>query len=456
MFTNDLVDLIKDIYQNSEKISQLSEINVGGWVKSIRESKEIVFITLNDGSILENLQLIISRENFPQNSLLNKINFASCLLVNGKLILTPQRKQLCELLVKRIEIINSTADDYPLQKNNIPLEVVREYPHLRAKTNYFLTIFRLRHNISKAIHDFFHQENFYYVSTPIITSSDAEGAGEFFNIITNQKDPFFSKEASLTVSGQLQAEALAQGLGKVYTFSPCFRAEKSHTTRHLAEFYMIEPEMTFTNLEKVINLAERLVKYVINYVVINNIKELQFFEKFNEKKLISKLQKILTSDFRKISYDESIKILEKEKNNFVFNDIKWGIDLQSEHEKYLCQYFSNQPVFVTNYPIHLKAFYMKSNSDKKTVDCFDLLFPEIGELIGGSMREDNYEILREKALKVGLDINNLSWYLDLRRYGYAPSGGFGLGLERLIMFISGTENIRDTIAFARYAKHLEC
>lgn len=398
---------IKDIYQNLAKISKLLEIKVGGWVKSIRESKEIVFITLNDGSMIDNLQLIISQENFSQNDLIGKINFASYLLVSGKLILTPQRKQLCEMLVQQIETVNSTDNNYPLQKNNIPLEVVRDYPHLRAKTNYFLTIFRLRHNISKAVHDFFHHENFYYVPTPIITSSDTEGAGEFFNIITSEKDSFFPKPASLTVSGQLQAEALAQGLGKVYTFSPCFRAENSHTTRHLAEFYMIEPEMAFADLEKVINLAEKLVKYVFDYVITNNIKELKFLEKFNKKELISKLQKILNSDFKKISYDESIKILEKERNKFVFNDIKWGIDLQFEHEKYLCQYFDNQPVFVTDYPIHLKAFYMKNNSDEKTTSSFDLLLPEIGELIGGSMREDNYEILREKALKIGLDTNNL-------------------------------------------------
>ncbi|KAG0632723.1 asparagine--tRNA ligase [Tuber brumale] len=395
---------IKDIYQNAEKVSELLEIKVGGWVKSIRESKEIIFITLNDGSISESLQLIILRENFSQNYSLGKINFASCLLVSGKLTLTPQLKQ--------IEIINP--------------EVVRDYPHLRAKTNYFLTIFRLRHNISRAIHDFFHHENFYYVPTPIITSSDAEGAGEFFNVTANQKEPFFSKPASLTVSGQLQAETLAQGLGKVYTFSPCFRAENSHTTRHLVEFYMVEPEMAFADLDKLINLAERLIKY-----------ELKFLEKFNEKEIISKLQKILTSDFKKIK---------KEKNR---------IDLQSEHEKYLCRYFSNQPVFVTNYPLHLKAFYMKNNLDNKTASSFDLLLPEIGELIGASMREDNYEILREKALKIGLDTNNLRWYLDLRRYGYASSGGFGLGLERLIMFISGTENIRDVIAFPRYPKRLE-
>jgi len=446
-----VITSIEEVYQRSEFLSKLEKIKIGGWVKSVRESKEIIFVALNDGSSLENLQLVILQKNLSQVDLLKKINFASSLVVSGQLILTPEREQTCELRVFEIEFIGSSTDDYPLQKKSIPLEIVREYPHLRAKTNYFLTLFRLRHSVSKAIQDFFHQEGFYYVSTPIITSDDAEGAGELFNITTKEKESFFSKPTTLTVSGQLQAEALAQGLGKVYTFAPCFRAEKSHTTRHLAEFWMIEPEMAFADLETIINLAKRLVKYVINYIVNNNIKELEFLENYNRKEIINKLKKILSNDFRKVDYSEGIEILKKNKQKFVFNDIKWGMDLQSEHEKYLCQHFDNSPIFITNYPTDLKAFYMKNNPDEKTVACFDLLLPEIGELIGGSMRENSYEILKEKAQKVGLDTSDLSWYLDLRKYGYAPSGGFGLGLERLIMFISGTENIRDTIAFPRYS-----
>ncbi|MCE8163532.1 MAG: asparagine--tRNA ligase [Candidatus Moeniiplasma glomeromycotorum] len=450
---------ISDIYNNHEELSQLEKIKVGGWVKSIREvSKEIIFIILNDGSTLDNLQMVISKKTFSQLGLLEKVNFGSSLLVNGKLLLTPQRKQSCELQVAEIELINPVADYYPLQKKDIPLEVVRSVPHLRTKTNYFLVLFRLRHSISKAIHDFFHQEGFYYVPTPIITSNDAEGAGEIFNLTTNEKEPFFPKSAKLTVSGQLQAESLAQGLGKVYTFGPCFRAEKSHTTRHLAEFWMVEPEMTFTDLEGVINLAERMIKHVVNHVLVNNNSELKFLENYdeeNKKEIISKLKKFAGEKFKKIDYNKAIELLEKSKEIFVFNDIKWGMDLQSEHEKYLCQHFDNLPVFVINYPQELKAFYMKNNPDGKTVAGFDLLFPEIGELIGGSMRENNYQLLQAKAQKIGLDVNNLNWYLILRQSGYAPSGGFGLGLERLIMLISGTENIRDTIAFPRFPGKLD-
>jgi asparaginyl-tRNA synthetase len=444
---------IKEIYQNAEKLSKLEKIKVGGWVKSFRQKK---FIELNDGSTLDNLQIVIPRENFSQLGLSKRINFASSLLVSGKLILlTTEYKQPFELQAIEVEIANPADINYPLQKQNIPLKIVRDYPHLRAKTYYFLALFRLRHSISKAIHDFFHQAGFYYVPTPIITSSDTEGAGETFNVTTNtnEKELFFPQPVKLTVSGQLEAEALAQGLGRVYTFGSCFRAEKSHTTRHLAEFWMVEPEMVFADLETIIDLAEKMVKYVINHVLINNNQELEHFGSYNKKEIVNKLKKISQTSFKKISYSECIEILEKNKNSFTFNNIEWGIDLQAEHEKYLCQYFGDRPVFITNYPADLKAFYMKNNPDGKTVACFDLLFPEIGELIGGSVREDNYQTLQEKADKQNLNTDDLSWYFDLRKCGYAPSAGFGLGLERLIMFISGTENIRDTIAFPRYCNY---
>jgi asparaginyl-tRNA synthetase len=449
-----VITSIEEVYQKSGFLSKLEQIKVSGWVKSVRESKKIIFVALNDGSSLRNLQVVISQKLFPQLGLLEKINFASSLAVSGQLVLTPEREQICELRVSEIEFVSLSADDYPLQKKSIPLEVVRNYPHLRAKTNYFSAIFRLRHSISKAIHDFFSQEGFYYVPTPIITSSDAEGAGETFNVAANEKKPFFSEPSRLTVSGQLQAEALAQGLGKVYTFGPCFRAEKSHTTRHLAEFWMVEPEMVFVDLERIISLAERMIKYVVNYVLDNNSIELKYLEGYdreNKKEIIGKLKRILNADFKRVDYGESIDLLKKNKQRFVFDSIKWGMDLQSEHEKYLCQYFENSPVFITNYPVDLKAFYMKNNLDGKTVSCFDLLLPEVGELVGGSVRESSYEVLKAKAKKVGLNTSDLGWYLDLRKYGYAPSGGFGLGLERLIMFISGTENIRDVIAFPRYS-----
>ena len=451
-----LITTIKDIHQHAEKISRLEKIKVGGWVKSIRQSKNISFITLNDGSCLQNLQIVCS---FHLAEEVKNINFSSCLIVEGRIVLTPNRDQKIELQAQKIEFVNLTETDYPLQKQAIPLEVVRNFPHLRAKTNYFLAVFKLRSQISWAIHQFFQQEGFYYLHTPLITANDTEGAGELFTLTTRQdkqyEKDFFHKQAKLTVSGQLQAEALAQGLGKVYTFSPCFRAENSHTTRHLAEFWMVEPEMAFADLKDILNLTEDLLKHVIKKIIKDNLSELEYLEKYQQKELIGELKKISNLDFPRLTYAECLEILVKNKENFIYNEIKWGIDLQSEHEKYLCQHFGNLPVFVINYPIELKAFYMKNNPDNKTAACFDLLFPHVGEMVGGSMREDNYQILIEKAKKIGLDIDNLSWYFDLRKYGYAPSGGFGLGLERLIMFISGTENIRDTIAFPRFPGKLE-
>lgn len=441
------------IYQNLEKYNS-TIIQVQGWVKSIRESKEITFVSLNDGSTIENLQIVFNLQKFSQSEKLSQLNFGNGLVVKGKLVLTPQRKQLCELEVQEIIFSNQTDSDYPLQKKSLPLEVVRNHPHLRTKTNYFLAMFRLRSSLTFAIHQFFQQEEFHLVTTSIITSNDTEGVGELFTLITDddksKNEGFFGKSAKLTVSGQLQAESLAQGLGKVYTFNPCFRAEKSHTTRHLAEFWMLEPEISFANLNDILELSEKLIKYIINYAITNNYRELEYFEKYGKKEIISKIKKITNESFQKIDYTEAVKILEKNKDKFICNKIYWGMDLQSEHEKYLCQYF-DKPVFVTNYPKELKAFYMKNNADGKTVACMDLLVPEIGELIGGSAREDNYSSLKEKA-KLNEDLN---WYYDLRRYGYAPSAGFGLGFERLLMFLIGTENIRDTIPFPRYSKHLE-
>ncbi|KLL04107.1 MAG: asparaginyl-tRNA synthetase [Mycoplasmataceae bacterium CE_OT135] len=447
---------IARIFSEAQKLSQLEEIKVQGWVKSIRQSKNISFITLNDGSCLQNLQVVCPSHLTEE---IKNANFGSCLRAKGKLILTLDRAQKIELRAQKIEFVNPAAADYPLQKQAIPLEVVRNYPHLRAKTNYFLAIFKLRSQVSWTIHQFFQQAGFFYIHTPLITANDTEGAGELFTVTTRQdkqyEKDFFRKQGKLTVSGQLQAEALAQGLGKVYTFSPCFRAENSHTTRHLAEFWMIEPEMTFADLDDLLNLAENLLKYVIQKAIENNLPELEYLEKYHQKELIGKLKKISKLAFPRLNYAECLKILEKNKKNFVYNEIKWGMDLQSEHEKYLCQHFNNSPVFVVNYPTELKAFYMKNNLDQKTVVCFDLLFPEIGELIGGSVRENNYQTLIKKAQKISLDVDNFAWYFDLRNFGYAPSGGFGLGLERLLMFLTGTENIRDVIPFPRYPQHLE-
>jgi asparaginyl-tRNA synthetase len=441
---------LKKIIAQAENISQQKSLKVSGWVQSIRQNK---FIEIRDGSSLKTLQLLVPPTLLSQ---LKTVKFGSYLQAEGQLTLTPHRTQNCELRIEKITSVSSPDEDYPFQKHKMPLTVVRTYPHLRSKTNYFLALFRLRHSISKVIHDFFDQEGFYYVPTPIITSNDAEGAGESFSVTTHQKAAFFAKPAQLTVSGQLHAEALAQGLGKVYTFGPCFRAEKSHTTRHLAEFWMVEAELVPTDLTALLKLVQNLVKFVLRAVLAKHREELEYLEKYSQKEIISKLVAGSEKDFISLDYTQALQILSVMScKNFVFSPLEWGKDLKAEHEKYLSHYFGNQPIFITNYPRDLKAFYMKNNADGKTVAGFDLIFPEIGELIGGSMREDNHQILLKKAQKVGLDINNLSWYFDLRKSGYAPSGGFGLGLERLIMFISGSENIQDTLAFPCFHRHLD-
>ena len=423
----------------------IKEIEVSGWVKATRSGK---FVKISDGSSLETLQLVFSAELASQAK---AIKLGSYLVVKGQLESTPEREQSQELKVSQICFQSSPSHDYPLQKKKLPLEVVRNYPHLRAKTNYFLSVFRLRHSISQALHDFLDQEGFYHIPTPLITSNDSEGAGATFNLTTQDKKLFFTKPAQLTVSGQLHAEALAQGLGRVYTFAPCFRAEKSHTTRHLAEFWMVEVEIAPTDLKSLIKLTERLIKFLISTVLKKNLPELEYLENYHQKEIINPLKKVEKKEFIQLEYTQAIEILKNSKQKFVFSHLKWGIDLKAEHEKYLGQYFDNLPIFILNYPKEIKAFYMKNNPDKKTVASFDLLFPEIGELIGGSIRESDYQILKEKAQKVG----DLTWYLDLRQSGYAPSGGFGLGLERLIMFLGGIENIQDTIAFPLFHHHLK-
>lgn len=454
MFTIDQV--IKEL----QRVSQLQEVKVQGWVKSFRQGKRISFLVLNDGSCFQNLQVVCANNLVVE---VGTINFGSCLKIKGKLILTPDKAQPFELQAQVIEIVNTVTAEYPLQKQHIPLDIVRKYPHLRAKTNYFLAMFRLRNSVSFSIHQFLQKKGFLYIHTPLITANDTEGAGQLFTVTTRQdgkyEQDFFNKQAKLTVSGQLQAESLAQGLNKVYTFSPCFRAENSHTTKHLAEFWMIEPEIAFANLQDALELAESLLKYVIVQTIDNNYPELKYFENYNgQTDLINKLKAVGQTNFCQLTYDKCIDILKdkviKDKKIFVCNEIKWGMNLQSEHEKYLCQYFNNQPIFVLNYPQELKAFYMKNNPDSKTVANFDCLFPQVGEMIGGGSREENYQVLKTKAQKLNLDINNINWYLDLRKFGYAPSAGFGLGLERLLMFLSDTKNIRDVIPFPCYPQHL--
>ncbi|WNE41551.1 MAG: Asparagine--tRNA ligase [Mycoplasmataceae bacterium] len=448
---------INEILINSKKFNEKT-VTLKGWIKSIRRGKNNCFITLNDGSCFESIQIFFSNL-FKQKDELNILNFGGSLEIKGILKLTPEREQKFELIAEEIIDFRSTSELYPIQKKNLPISFIRDYPQFRARTNYFLAMFRLRSEISKLINVFFQKNGFFYINTPIITSNDAEGGGESFSIENqNEKEKFFGKNANLTVSGQLHAEALAQGLGKVYNFSPCFRAEKSNTTRHLSEFWMIEAEATFFNLDKIIKIAEKLIKFIIKGVLKNNKPELHYFEKYSENsEIISDLENIINKKFIRISYTKCIEILKNKKNEdfnfFEFNEIFWGMDLNSEHEKYLAKHFDS-PIFVTNYPIKLKAFYMKENKDKKTVECMDLLFPKIGEMIGGSAREENYQILKNKAEKLNLESENLNWYLDLRNNGYSPSAGFGLGLERLLMFISKSENIKDVIAFPRSSKFL--
>lgn len=469
-----MIYTIKNLFiDNNDKTKKTTqEITVNGWVRSNRNSKKVGFLDLNDGSSIHNLQVVYD-PNLASNNNLTTITTGTAVTITGNLILTPHAKQPFELKAISTTIYNLCTSDYPIQKKEHTKEFLRENAHLRVRTNTFLALFRIRDQVSWSIHKFFHDQQFIYLHSPIITANDAEGAGENFIVttITNDKyeKDFFSKKASLTVSGQLNAEAYAQSLQKVYTFGPTFRAEKSNTTRHAAEFWMIEPEFTFSNLQDNIMLAQNLIKTVISDVLNNCNSELKFLQEKQETKnkesLIEKLTSIADAktNFKVISYTEVIDLLlvaKKKGKKFEFNNIKWGIDLQSEHERYLCEEITKQPTFVINYPQAIKAFYMKLNPidnnhpEQKTVAAMDLLVPGIGELIGGSVREDNYQQLLKNKNQFKIAGDDLQWYFDLRKYGYAPSAGFGLGLERFLMFITGSNNIRDVIPFPRTSNNL--
>lgn len=469
-----MIYTINNLFINSnDKTKKIpTQITINGWVRSNRNSKKVGFLDLNDGSSINNLQVVYD-PNLENTNNLTNVTTGSAVTITGNLILTPNAKQPFELKAITVTVYNICANDYPIQKKEHTNEFLREHAHLRVRTNTFLSLFKIRDQVSWSIHKFFHDNQFIYLHSPLITANDAEGAGENFIVttITNDKyeKDFFGKKASLTVSGQLNAEAYAQSLQKVYTFGPTFRAEKSNTTRHAAEFWMVEPEFTFSNLQDNIILAQKLIKTVIRDVLNNCDSELKFLEQKqeskNEQSLIEKLEKIadFKSDFKVITYTEVIELLlnaQKKRKKFEFNEIKWGIDLQSEHERYLCEEITKQPTFVINYPQTIKAFYMKLNpidsnhSQQKTVAAMDLLVPGIGELIGGSVREDNYEQLLKNKTQFKIEGNDLQWYFDLRKYGYAPSAGFGLGLERFLMFITGINNIRDVIPFPRTPNNL--
>lgn len=458
--------IIRELYRNSENYYS-KEVQVSGWVRTVRDSKTFGFIEINDGSFFKNLQIVFDNtlNNFDD---ICKLTLSSSITVIGNLVKTENAKQPFEIKAKEIKIIANSDPEYPLQKKRHSMEYLRTIAHLRPRTNTFNAVFRVRSVVSYAIHKFFQENNFVYVHTPIITGSDAEGAGEMFNLNTFNLEnvdkldngevdfskDFFGKPAHLTVSGQLNVETYAFAFRNVYTFGPTFRAENSNTVKHAAEFWMIEPEICFADLKDDMDLAESMLKYVINYVLENCPEEMEFFNNFIDKTLLERLHNVLNSEFGRITYTDAIKELEKHNNEFEYK-VSWGVDLQTEHERYLCEKIFKKPVFVTDYPADIKAFYMKLNSDGKTVAATDLLAPGIGEIIGGSQREDSLEILQNKIKELNMDEQDYWWYLDLRKYGSVPHSGFGLGFERLMMYITGMQNIRDVIPFPRTPKNCE-
>ena len=457
---------VREIFRNKEQYLD-KEIEIGGWVRSIRDSKTFGFIVLNDGTFFEPIQVVYndSMDNFAEVS---KLNVGAALIVKGTLVATPQAKQPFEIQAKEVFVEGQSTPDYPLQKKRHTLEYLRTITHLRARTNIFQAVFRVRSLCAYAIHKFFQERDFVYVHTPLITGSDCEGAGEMFQVTTMDlanipmteegnvdfSQDFFNKPTNLTVSGQLNGETYAMAFRNIYTFGPTFRAENSNTTRHAAEFWMIEPEIAFADLEDDMILAESMIKYIIRYVLENAPEEMAFFNSFIDKGLIERLNNVVNSEFGHVTYTEAIKILEKNNDNFEYK-VSWGCDLQTEHERYLTEEVFKRPVFVTDYPKEIKAFYMKLNEDGKTVAAMDCLVPGIGEIIGGSQREDDYEKLSTRMKELGLNEEDYDFYLDLRKYGSTRHAGFGLGFERCVMYLTGMGNIRDVIPFPRTVNNCE-
>ena len=457
---------VREIFRNKEQYLD-KEIAIGGWVRSIRDSKTFGFIVLNDGTFFEPIQVVYNdgMDNFAEVS---KLNVGAALIVKGTLVATPQAKQPFEIQAKEVFIEGESTPDYPLQKKRHTLEYLRTITHLRARTNTFQAVFRVRSLCAYAIHKFFQERDFVYVHTPLITGSDCEGAGEMFQVTTMDlanipmtedgkvdfAQDFFNKPTNLTVSGQLNGETYAMAFRNIYTFGPTFRAENSNTTRHAAEFWMIEPEIAFADLEDDMLLAESMIKYIIRYVLENAPEEMAFFNNFIDKGLIERLNNVVNSEFGHVTYTEAIEILEKNNENFEYK-VSWGCDLQTEHERYLTEEVFKRPVFVTDYPKEIKAFYMKLNDDGKTVAAMDCLVPGIGEIIGGSQREDDYEKLSARMKELGLNEEDYDFYLDLRKYGSARHAGFGLGFERCVMYLTGMGNIRDVIPFPRTVNNCE-
>lgn len=457
---------IRELYREKEKFIG-KEITVGGWVRSIRDSKAFGFIVLHDGTYFETLQIVYhdNMENFGD---ISKLSVGAALIIKGELVATPEAKQPFEIQATAIEIEGTSTADYPLQKKRHSLEFLRTISHLRPRTNTFQAVFRVRSLIAYAIHKYFQDRDFVYVHTPLITGSDAEGAGEMFKVTTldlekvpvtpegkiDFKEDFFGKETNLTVSGQLNGETYAMAFRNIYTFGPTFRAENSNTTRHAAEFWMIEPEIAFADLKDDMALAEGMIKYVIRYVIENAPEEMKFFNDFVDKGLLDRLTHVMNAEFGHVTYTKAIELLEKNNDKFEYK-VSWGSDLQTEHERYLTEEIFKKPVFVTDYPKDIKAFYMKLNDDNKTVAAMDLLVPGIGEIIGGSQREDNYDKLVARMDELGLKQEDYDFYLDLRKYGSARHAGFGLGFERCVMYLTGMGNIRDVIPFPRTVNNCE-
>jgi asparaginyl-tRNA synthetase len=456
---------IIDLFKETIKDSIGKEICVKGWVKTKRGNKHVAFIALNDGSTIKNIQVVADVEKFSED-VLKKVTTGACLRVNGLLVESMGKGQSVEIQANEIEVYGEAdVETYPLQKKGHSLEFLREIAHLRPRTNTFSAVFRVRHAMAYAIHKYFNDRGFFYWHSPLITASDCEGAGEMFQVTTLDLDnlprvegkidysqDFFGRHTSLTVSGQLEGELGAMSLGKIYTFGPTFRAENSNTPRHLSEFWMIEPEMAFFEIEDNMDLAEDFIKYLVKYALENCQDDLEFLQSMYDKELLERLRFVVDNKFVRLTYTEAIEILSQAKQKFEF-PIHWGVDLQSEHERYLVEKHFKSPVILTDYPKEIKAFYMKQNEDGKTVRGMDVLFPLIGEIIGGSQREENMDKLLARMAEVGIEAKDMDWYLDTRRFGSAPHSGFGLGFERLLLFVTGMSNIRDVIPFPRYPKN---
>jgi asparaginyl-tRNA synthetase len=452
-----------DLLKNDSSDLLGKEINVKGWVRTKRGNKNVAFIALNDGSIIHNIQVVVDVQLFSNDELLKNITTGSCISVDGQLVESQGAGQKYEIIASEIELYGGADPEvYPLQKKGHSLEFLREIAHLRPRTNTFGAIFRIRHALAFAIHKYYNDRGFFYLHTPIITGSDAEGAGAMFRVTTldlenvprtnegkvDVEKDFFGKETNLTVSGQLEGELGALALSNIYTFGPTFRAENSNTTRHLAEFWMIEPEMAFFDINDNQDLAEDFLKYLISYLLENCTDDLEFLQNMYDKELIGRLKFVTENSFERLSYTKAIEILENSGQKFEF-PVNWGVDLQSEHERYLVEIHFKKPVILTDYPREIKAFYMKLNDDGKTVRAMDVLFPKIGEIIGGSQREENHDKLLSRIKEMGIHEEDVWWYLETRKFGTAPHSGFGLGFERLMLFVTGMGNIRDVIPFPR-------